>query len=758
MKLILFLFLLTITNSALALSKTDLDDLLSQFFLNQESELNKNESPNRNLSFTRISKLGTGTSTISGTITESTLAPVENYLIKLIKVENGSYFEVSDALTNEFGAYEFSSLLEGKYVVFSGTTTDEYLDYLWKPANVGGPVLCSGCVKQVDSQFDLLVGESKSVDLVIEKGGVISGNATDALLQVVSLTSLAVILYSENNDYQVRAIEDNTAGTYIFKGVPNGNYKVYLTSQVTNESLFNEYIPQIYEGGECVSCIDKVKQGFGENLIISNLGTITDINFVLRKGASIEGIVVDENTLEPDYSVAIVVLVNEAGDAVSFAGILGFWSNEGGAYKIGGLLPGRYYVYTYTTVTASFNSITPFQRMLFANKPCPYKNCDFTKADVIEITGNETISDIDFLLKLGGLIKGTVIDSATGNPPIMDGDLFVEVYDADENVVGGSRISPNTGGEYTTGGIAEGVYSVKIGNTRTGESAKPYIEEKFDNIECVGLACDLSTGNVNVVTDQQTFDIDFSLDKGYSISGNIIDFGLAVGIGNINLILYKSLENGNNIKYASFTKSRNIELDELGNVALIGSYQFSGLPEGDYYLVTNNGSNLPFGQDNPEIHGLWIDKLYGDVLCPGSTCDISQGTIITVNAANPSVSDININLTEGAIISGRVFDINKQIVEGININLFNATGNIIGQFKTDSNGIYQTTGLITGSYYLTTSSHVLWRDVKYGDDLCDLSCDPLQGDVINLSNQQQLNNIDFHLTRIDGDIFINGFE
>ena len=755
MKITLLILILTLTNTVLAQTNSANDDMLSQFLIDQDVGLNENNRIYKKFSLLNQSKSGAGTSSISGTITGINLGPIENYTINLIKVENGSYLSISDTLTDEFGTYTFSELSEGKYVILTGTTTDEYLDYLWKPANVGGPVLCSGCLKQVDSQFDLLVGESKSVDLVIEKGGVISGNATDALLQVVSLTSLAVILYSENNDYQVRAIEDNTAGTYIFKGVPNGNYKVYLTSQVTNESLFNEYIPQIYEGGECVSCIDKVKQGFGENLIISNLGTITDINFVLRKGASIEGIVVDENTLTPDYSIGVVVLANEAGIAVSYAGI---FASTDGYYKIGGLLPGRYYILASTSVTASFGSITPYQRMLFANKPCFNYGCDYTSGNVIEISANETITDIDFLLKLGGLIKGTVTDSATGNAPIIDRDLYIEVYDADENVVGGARVQSNLQGEYTTGGIPEGTYSVKIGNTQRGISAKPYIEEKFDNVQCIGVACDLSMGNVNVISDQQTINVDFSLDKGYSISGNISDFVSSEGIGDINLILYKSIDNGNTIKYASFTKSRNIELDDLGNTALIGSYQFSGLPEGDYYLVTNNGANLPFTRSDPEIRGQWIDKLYGDILCPGSTCDISQGTIISVNASIPSVSNIDINLTQGAIISGKVVDINNRIIEGVSINLYTSTGSNIGQFETDSNGIYQTTGLEAGSYFLTTSSHELWRDVKYGDDLCNMACDPLTGDVIELLNQQQLNNIDLHLTRIDGDIFINGFE
>lgn len=618
----------------------------------------------------------------------------------------------------------------------------------------GGPVLCSGCVKQIDSQFDLVVGESKIVNLLIGKGGVISGSIKDALSQT-AIKSLEVKIYSDNESYLIESNQDDNLGTFSFSGIPNGNYKIYLKPRLTNDSLFNEYVPQIYNGGECVYCIEKVIEGIGQDLTIMNFGTLNNINFELSKGAKIQGVVVDETTLTADFRIGIVVVVNESSNIVA-ASII--FESTDGVYTVGGLLPGRYYVYAYTSVTGSFGSIYPYQRMLFANKPCYFTGCNFTEGDVVELAMNETIGPVDFHLKLGGLIQGSIFDSVTGNPIKSDKDFFLTVYDSNEKVVGGSHITPVYDGYYVTdAGIPPGTYSVKVGNSLTGQSSAPYVEKKYNNVDCIGLACDLASVNVSVLVDHQTSNIDFSLAKGYTINGNVLDSLSGIGIGNVNLLLYKSLDNGNVIKYASFTKSRDTELDNNGVVVSIGSFSFSGLPEGEYYLGTNNGANLPFTNKSPGIHGKWIDKLYGDIPCPASTCDFSQGSVILLNAANPVLDNIDITLVEASIISGRAFDVNNQIIEGIEINLFSNTGIKIGQFNTDHNGYYQSVGLPTGTYYMTTSSNDLWRDVTYGDELCNLSCNPLDGDSVTLT-QQDLLNIDFTLTRIDGVIFINGFE
>ena len=67
---------------------------------------------------------------------------------------------------------------------------------------------------------------------------------------------------------------------------------------------------------------------------------------------------------------------------------------------------------------------------------------------------------------------------------------------------------------------------------------------------------------------------------------------------------------------------------------------------------------------------------------------------------------------KGVAKSGKAFDANNQIIEGININLFNSFGEKMGQFMTNYNAVYQSTGLPNNTYCMTTSSNGLWVDIK----------------------------------------------
>jgi hypothetical protein len=674
-----------------------------------------------------------GTASIAGTVMNQDPIGVINHQLTLYKVEPGFDDWAGSVITDVNGDYLFPDLAAGTYYVLSGSTADDYIDYVWASGANGGPQLCSSCEVPLTSHFEVLDAENViNIDFSIALGGAITGNILD-LDSGSGVGSLYPYLINtdENETYNTFANVDTNTGDYSITGIPDGDYRLYLEP---NEN--NLHIPQIFGGPECNSCSRLVYDGTGTVLSIVAANTINNIDFSLNVGASISGFLVDNNTLQPLMEYGLVMVFNELNHNLAYIIVYGtnLDAKATGAYTVGGLLSGSYYVQG-GDLGREF-----YQRELFENRPCYYSGCDRGLGDPVVLSAAENRLGVNFLLNKGGKISGTVLDDEVSPMALpYDGSLFVQFYDASETVVGGADVRPD--GTYKARrALAPGSYAVRTGSMFSGAFPDPYLNEKYNDIQCPGVACDLSTADVNVVLETETTGIDFNLGVGHAFSGVITEVGSAVGIPNVNVLVYKDMGVGMEPKFANWATTSD------GTSSPVGTFEVFGLSEGTYYARTNNGSNLPFLGVNQLPSDGWIDILYDSILCPG-VCDVTAGTPILLGGVFRGGTTINFSLAPGATIAGNVSHFNNgNNLEGIAVNVYDGGGQYMASYNTNSQGEYITSGLPAGTYYLTTTSLNVLVDVKYGNDICIINlCNPTEGVPIVLTEEQAVTGIDMVL-------------
>ncbi|MCF6300715.1 MAG: carboxypeptidase-like regulatory domain-containing protein [Proteobacteria bacterium] len=313
------------------------------------------------------------------------------------------------------------------------------------------------------------------------------------------------------------------------------------------------------------------------------------------------------------------------------------------------------------------------------------------------------------------------------------------MFDAAGEVAGGGTVSspgPNGTGAYVLRrSIAPGNYTLRTGSMFSGSFNEPYIEELYPNIACPGETCDFSSAGpgtpITVTLSTTTAPIDLALSIGNSISGTITELGGGAVIADVHVLIY---DDSVPPRFAAWDTT-----DAAGN------FTVRGLPNGNYYALTNNGSNLPFMGRSPTDPAGWIDILHDGIACPGGSCDFTTGDVIVV--PTPRGVGISINLSQGATIAGKITDFNLQSgIADIVVNVFDDQGGFIASYQTNTLGDYITSGLPAGTYYLTTSSNEVLVDTIYGGGNCFIdNCDPLTGTPIVVANQQVVSGFDMVL-------------
>ncbi|MCF6299532.1 MAG: carboxypeptidase-like regulatory domain-containing protein [Proteobacteria bacterium] len=686
-----------------------------------------------------------GTASINGTITLAGGIPVGSHIVTLYNILTPSN-PTASLPTDGSGNFSFTSLDAGSYFVRTGTNRDGFLHYIWRSDANGGIQLCQGCNSSITPDNHITIAAAEiltGINFEIQVGGVITGTFSDATTAAAIGTVQAIIYNTSDNSYSLnfQFIVDNITGNYDINGIPNGTYKMYLRGQFDQS---NEYIPQVYGGSECNNCFSLKENG--TDIVINSLNTVNNIDFLLNKGASLSGKIVDNDSSNPLPNYSFLMVFDELNYVITTMFLLGTNLDPlaDGNYFIGGLLPGSYYV------QGGDLGFDFYQRKVYNNMPCYWSGCDRSTGEAIVLGSNDHMEDIDFLLNKGGKISGTITDELTGLP-ISEVNLQVQFFDSTETVVGGAR-ARNDGTYISARALPPGDYAVRTGNLFAGVLTQPYVNEKYLDIECSGLACDLSSADVSITADTITGGIDFALNTGNSFSGTITDLTSGDPIPDVHVLVYKDMGVGLMPKFANWSTTSD------GTNTAIGTFTVSGLPNGTYYAVTNNGSDLPFAGVRPANGDGWIDILYNGMACPAAGCDIASGTPIILNATRGSDPIINFPLNQGASISGTITDflLNAPIVN-IKVNVFNSQGDSFGSFTSDSLGQYKTAGLPADTYYLTTSSFEVLVDVKYGNTSCEINnCNPLDAVPIVLSESQQQTNIDFIL-KADY-LFGNGYE
>ena len=678
--------------------------------------------------------------TVSGNVTSGG-SPIDGLYVTVIESDYNYSVGVP---TNAGGDFMASGLPAGDYFVVVQNYDDLYIDAIWSTI---GTEICINCQPDVDNLFNVALGATQpGIDLSLTVGATLTGRISDATT-AAAVETLQVSLYDPTATFYGNffTVFDGS-GNYTLNGIPQGNYKIYLEPDI---NVVNEYVPEIYNNIPCNLCGTMLLNGAGDVVALTNGATTSGIDFALNKGASISGAILNETHLPETLQEFALIYVFNASNRLIATQFLSGTNNDplfNGAYKIGGLLPGTYFVQG-GDLGREF-----FQRELYNDVRCPWSGCDRGGGGTAVVLGaSEQRLGINFLLEYGGKISGTVTDALSGLPINSTGNEYVQFYDSSGQVAGGAAIRPD--GTYTAQrALPPGTYSVRTGSMFTGTFSPPYVMQKYDatgNIDCPGVTCDLTAGNVVVpaytrlsprdpvqeAINATVTGIDFALSPAFSFSGTITELGSANPIADVHVLVFD--DSGNFANWAT--------------TDAVGGFTVSGLPAGTYYAITNNGSNLPFMGFFPQEVGGWIDILFDGTPCPGSACDVTTGTPIVlggspvINGSTEPVLDFG--LLAGGTITGQVNTFGSQLPASyVDVNVFNDQGAFYGSYPADENGFYLTVGLPEGSYYLTTSNNGALVNAKYGGDYCfEGSCDPLDATPVVISGNQSITGVDFNL-------------
>ncbi|MBI1913170.1 MAG: carboxypeptidase regulatory-like domain-containing protein [Planctomycetes bacterium] len=215
-----------------------------------------------------------------------------------------------------------------------------------------------------------------------------------------------------------------------------------------------------------------------------------------------------------------------------------------------------------------------------------------------------------------------------------------------------------------------------------------------------------------------------------------IDAGLVLVPGrpaSVGQIVWQDL-NGNGIQDEGEPGVPGVSVevfDANGNLVALattdsnGLYQFTGLTPGSYFvhflLVPGQQFTLPNQGSDP---------YFGSAVNPATGCTapftlISGQSNLTVNAgliANPALSPATLGdfVWNDANDNG-LQDAGELGVAGVHVSLFDPQGDLVDSTQTASNGLYQFTGLVPGSYYVrfTLPSGYLFSPPHLGTDAID---------------------------------------
>ena len=763
------LFLFAITTASLAnqqLSYEDelniLEELKAEHFLSPQ-QYEKRFTQLQDKKPIKSTKTLGGTASISGHVENTSGTALEFQNIQLHEILAGEQTQVATATTNASGDFSFTGLNAGTYIVYQGNYNDIYLNYMWdSTSNVICTVYRGLCrTPDISNHIVIVAAETRTgINFTPEVGGTINGSFTDVITGAPVNTLYRSLVSSDGSDnYYFDADINTLTGDFSIKGIPDGDYRFYTYDNLEGTNI---HIPQIYGGVECNFCDQLLSNGSGVGTIltINSANTINNVDLSFNVGASIAGNLVDGITLDalPNYST--IILFSELNRPLGYQIVYGTDSDPmaDGSFFLGGLIPGNYYI--------QGDGKGYYQRELYSNKPCYYGGCYRNSGDLVTLAPLENKVGINFLLEKGGLISGTITDTAGMPLSVPMFEEQVQFINASGDVIGSAFV--NDDGTYTAAkGLPAGNYSVRTGSMFQGQLTAPYVNEKYNDVPCAGIACDLSSPNVNVVAEATTTGIDFALTTGNTFTGTVTDLGTSAPIGGVHVLVYKEMSPGV-VKFANWaTTSRG---DIPGGPA-IGTFEVSGLPDGTYYARTGYGSDLPFFVSSfHNIGGVapvgWIDILYDGLPCLAD-CDVTTGTPIVLpvvvnksSSGTPSAPVVDFGLLQGAIITGKVNDfIQNAPIKDVTINVYNDQGTFMGSSITNDSGEYITRGLPAGTYYLTTSTDNILLDVKYGNDFCfPGSCDPLDAQPISVSGTNTTSNKNFILKTAYMHMFSDDFE
>ena len=342
-----------------------------------------------------------------------------------------------------------------------------------------------------------------------------------------------------------------------------------------------------------------------------------ETTLVLSRGATISSAVIDEETGLPIANVEIEAQSVVDGGPNSYAS-----TGADGRYTLRGIAPGSYRIRAWTNRQ---NYIQELYGDAF----------NWDDASLVTVRGTQPIEGINFDLRLGAVLSGRVIDSATGLPI---SNIGISAGPADQGHISWTETDGN--GNYALRGIPDGIVEVFV----DGEG---YIQGRTW---------------VRVGAAEAVKGVDFDLTFGATISGRVTDEDTGLPIPNVWVNAGQKNWNGP-------SSGASTDAD--------GRFKIWGVAPGTYIL---------------KAEGDWegyIREIYNDTLSWG------DADLVVVRGTEP-VHGIHFSLKRGASISGQIVDESGHPIPNLDVSAGPVYGDHVSWTRTDGNGVYVLRGLPDG--------------------------------------------------------------
>ncbi len=261
----------------------------------------------------------------------------------------------------------------------------------------------------------------------------ISGTVTDADLRT-PLGSMVVAAYSAAGSLVSTATTDSL-GRYSV-GVPTGSYHVLAYDQQ----------------GAYATSFGNDTDSYETSPLITVTGTLSGINFALRRAGSIWGTVIGVATGRPLASITVAAYNIGSGTRRGFA-----QTDSGGVYSLA-LSPGQYKV-------AAYDEPGLFATRFF------FEQATFATATPVAVTASSATAGVAFNLDFAGHLAGMITDAEIG--VVLPG-VTVSAYTADGASIAATTVS-DTSGNYTLN-VPAGTYKI-VAADATGTYAAGFADD-----------------------------------------------------------------------------------------------------------------------------------------------------------------------------------------------------------------------------------------------------------------------------------------
>jgi len=665
---------------------------------------------------------------------------------------------ISGANTDADGYYTATAIPTGNYMVyFDGTGAGNYVPEFYNNKNSWEP--------QTADTVSVTAGQTTpGIDVQLDEGATITGRVTDGSWNGIDSVSVQI---RNTDNYTVIWTGTDGSGNYTARGIPPGSWKVlFQASQYTN------YVNEFYN--------DKMSLENADLLNVTVGQTIPNIDAQLADGGSISGRVADiSGNGIPGVSIGVFDIANN------------MWLD-----RAGGLFTDENGYYTYTGIPAGNHKVSfDTYNVLFYRIEYYNDKQDFQSADAVSVTAGQDTPNINAQLAPAGTISGRVTDENGNGIP----NIWVTVYDLNNNHMGG-QFTDTQGNYIIPYGLIAGSYKVYFDAHNRGLN---YINEWYNNKDSfanadavivvtgqitTGIDAQLAAGGTisGRVTDESgngiaDAGVNIQDTNGSNIDGTRTDAdgnysfqGLPAGnwkvyfnaanVGNY-LPRYYNDKDGWNPQLAdsvSVTAGQtaagiNAQLtpggiisgrvvDQAGNGIPNASVEVMDIAQ--YYTINRSNTDangyytargLPAGTwkirfDATNV-GNYVPEFYNDKF------KYQDADTVAV-ALGQTVSNIDAQLADGGIITGRVTDGSGNGLPSVSIEIRDAANYTFIWAGTDDGGYYTAQGVPAGNWrvFFRAPQSTNFVSEYYNDKLWQESTDP-----VNVIAGQTTANIDAQL-------------